>query len=163
MNKLTTRRMAAALLLLATPAVLPVGAAYALVPGSTAAVNVDKDGVALRGYDPVAYFDSGLPTPGDAKISETYEGARYFFASEEHRKAFAADPKKYVPEFGGFCAVGTSFGEKVDADPHTGKVVNGHLYVNFNAKVAGLFAKDTSGTIQRAEEKWPEVKGKAAN
>jgi len=105
----------------ATPAV-------AGVPGSTSAINVDAHGVALGGYDPVAYFDTGRPTHGVETISTSYRGARYLFASEAHRKTFLINPKQYVPEFGGFCAVGTSFGEKVDVDPETGKVVKGKLW-----------------------------------
>ena len=134
--------------------------AFAGVPGSTSSINLDAHGLALGGYDPVAYFDTGKPTHGVEKITASYEGARYLFASEAHRTAFLGDPKKYLPEFGGFCAVGTSFGEKVDIDPETGKVVNGKLYVN-NAKARALFEKDTSGTISRAEHNWPVVKDKA--
>lgn len=134
--------------------------ALAGIPGSTSAINLDAHGTALGGYDPVAYFDSGEPTPGVDSISVSYEGARYLFATEAHRKTFLGNPKKYVPEFGGFCAVGTSFGEKVDIDPKTGKVVNGKLYVNSGAKAQGIFDKDTGGTIARAEGSWPSVKDK---
>jgi YHS domain-containing protein len=134
--------------------------AFAGVPGSTSSINLDAHGLALSGYDPVAYFDTGKPTHGMETISASYEGARYLFASDAHRKSFLGDPKKYLPEFGGFCAVGTSFGEKVDIDPQTGKVVEGKLYVNSNPKAQALFDKDTSGTISRAEHNWPMVKDK---
>jgi hypothetical protein len=129
-------------------------------PGSTSSVNVDGHGLALDGYDPVAYFDTGKPTRGLETITASYDGARYLFATEAHRKTFLAEPKKYIPEFGGFCAVGASFGEKVDIDPQTGKVVEGKLYVNSSAKAQALFDKDTSGTITRAEHNWPAVKDK---
>jgi YHS domain-containing protein len=121
---------------------------------------LDAQGLALGGYDPVAYFDTGKPMHGKETIEAAYGGARYLFASEDHRKAFLRDPKKYVPEFGGFCAVGTSFGEKVDVDPETGKVVKGKLYLNNSPKAQALFDKDTSGTITRAEHNWPAVKDK---
>jgi YHS domain-containing protein len=146
--------LVALLLVLTTP--LRAG-----VPGSTSQVNVDAQGVALRGYDPVAYFDEGKPAHGSQSISTSYQGARYLFASESHRKLFLQDPKKYVPAYGGFCAVGTSFGEKVDADPETGKVVNGTLYVNYNAKTKTVFDGDTQGTISRADKNWRDVKDKA--
>lgn len=139
---------------------LAATSAFAGVPGSTSSINVDAQGVALGGYDPVAYFDSGKPTHGVDTISASYQGARYLFVSEAHRKTFLADPGKYLPEFGGFCAVGTSFGEKVDIDPETGKVVKGKLYVNSNQKAQAVFDKDTSGTISRAEHNWPMVKDK---
>lgn len=135
-------------------------AAFAGVPGSTSAINVDAQGVALGGYDPVAYFDTGRPAHGVETISASYGGARYLFASDAHRQTFLSDPKKYVPEFGGFCAVGTSFGEKVDVDPQTGKVVRGKLYLNNNPKAQAIFDKDTPGTISRAEQNWPTVKDK---
>lgn len=137
------------------------GALHAGVPGSTSPINVDPTGLALDGYDPVAYFESGKPTHGKPKIQTSYDGARYLFASEGHRKAFIKNPTKYLPEFGGFCAVGTSFGEKVDVDPETGKVVNGKLYLNNSPKVQEIFDKDPGGTISRAEKEWPTVKDKA--
>ena len=135
--------------------------ATAGVPGSQSEVNLDGKGVALRGYDPVAYFDGGKPTHGIETIFASYGGARYLFATAEHRSAFLANPTKYIPEFGGFCAVGTSFGEKVDTDPETGEVVKGKLYLNYNRKTQDLFDKDQTSTITKAESKWPTVKDKA--
>ena len=130
------------------------------VPGSKSEINLDAQGVALGGYDPVAFFDGGKPTHGIATISATYGGARYLFATEEHRRTFLKDPKTYIPEFGGFCVVGTAFGEKVDVDPETGKVVNGKLYLNNNPKALEIFNKDQSGIITKAQGNWPAVKDK---
>ncbi|MEK7454900.1 MULTISPECIES: YHS domain-containing (seleno)protein [Sphingomonadaceae] len=162
MLRLGFRPLTVALLAVAAPSVALVPAVvHATVPGSTSAVNTDENGLAMRGYDPVAYFDTGKPTKGLTSLEASFDGARYLFASEEHRKQFMADPAKYVPQFGGFCAIGTSFGEKVDADPETGRVVDGKLYVNFNEKAQALFNKDVPGTIQRAEQNWPAVKDKA--
>ena len=134
---------------------------HAGVPGSTSPINVDAGGLALSGYDPVAYFEDGKPTRGVESLSASYGGARYLFASESHRKLFLENPRKYVPEYGGFCAVGTSFGEKVDVDPETGKVVNGKLYLNNGAKALEIFNHDTLKTISRANQNWPSVKDKA--
>ena len=134
---------------------------HAGVPGSTSPVNVDAQGLALRGYDPVAFFEGGKPTPGVEKLSASYAGARYLFASESHRKLFLKNPNKYIPKYGGFCAVGTSFGEKVDVDPETGKVVKGKLYLNNGAKAQEIFDHDTPNTISRANQNWPSVKDKA--
>jgi len=133
---------------------------FAGVPGSTSAINVDEHGLALGGYDAVAYFETGKPAHGKETIVATYGGARYLFTSEAHRKTFLSDPAKYIPEFGGFCAVGTSYGEKVDVDPETGKVVKGKLYLNNSPQVAAKFDEDPLGTISRAEQNWPVVKGK---
>jgi YHS domain-containing protein len=134
---------------------------HAGVPGSTSATNTDAGGLALRGYDPVAYFSAGTPTPGISTISAVYDGAKYLFATEADKKLFMDNPRKYLPEFGGFCAVGTAYGQKVDTDPETGVVVNGKLYLNNNAKAFALFKNDTSGTIDRAEKNWPKVKDQA--
>jgi|HubBroStandDraft_1064217.scaffolds.fasta_scaffold00438_30 hypothetical protein len=138
--------------------ILPPATVQAGVPGSTSALNVDEHGVALRGYDPVAYFSSGKPTPGIETISASYGGARYLFATKAHKKRFVKNPQKYIPQFGGFCSVGTANGQKVDTDPMTGEVVNGKLYLNYNAKVSELFKQDTPGIIGRAERNWPAVK-----
>lgn len=135
--------------------------AQAGVPGSTSPINLDANGVALGGYDPVAYFEGGTPTKGKPGIYASYGGARYFFATAAHRKTFLKDPKKYIPEFGGYCVVGAAFGEKVDVDPHTGKVVNGKLYLNNNQKALEIFDKDREGTITKAQTNWPSVKDKA--
>jgi YHS domain-containing protein len=130
------------------------------VPGSTSPINVDAQGLALRGFDPVAYFGGGKPTRGMEKLSASYGGARYLFVSESHRKRFLRNPKKYLPAYGGFCAVGTSFGEKVDVDPETGKIVDGKLYLNNGPKAQEIFDHDTPNTISRANENWPTVKDK---
>jgi YHS domain-containing protein len=162
MNRRIIKPLLAALIV-SVPSVVMIAAtpAQAGITGSTAAINLDKDGLALGGYDPVAYFDSGKPTRGVATLSATFDGARYLFATAAHRKAFMRDPKKYVPEFGGFCATGTAFGEKVDVDPETGKVVNGKLYVNNGPKALMIFDQDQKGIIAKAEGNWPTVKDKA--
>jgi YHS domain-containing protein len=152
--------LATALVSVTLAAPLVTAPALAGVPGSTSSINVDEHGVALGGYDAVAYFETGHPTHGKEAIATTYGGARYLFASEAHLKTFLSNPSKYIPEFGGFCAVGTSYGEKVDVDPETGKVVKGKLYLNNNPKAAAKFDEDQQGTITRAEQNWPTVKDK---
>lgn len=135
--------------------------AMAVVPGSTAAVNTDTQNLAMHGYDAVAYFTDGQPTPGSTKFSASFGGARYQFASEANLKQFQVNPAAYAPQFGGFCAMGTSFGEKVDADPTAWQIVDGKLYLNYNAKVAKRWQEDVPGNIGRAEEKWPAIKNNA--
>jgi YHS domain-containing protein len=134
---------------------------FAGVPGSTSPINVDAHGLALRGYDPVAYFEDGKPRKGLTTFAASYGGARYLFVSESHRKLFLENPKMYLPEYGGFCAVGTSYGEKVDVDPETGKVIGGKLYLNNSPKAQAIFDHDTPNTISRANQNWPTVKDKA--
>ena len=161
MSRMFGKLLAPALLLAAVPSGFIFAAAQAGVPGSTGAVNVDAQGVGLGGFDPVAYFDTGKPTHGMPALSTTYGGATYFFATAAHRAAFLRDPVKYIPEFGGYCVVGASFGKKVDVDPQTGKVVNGKLYLNNSQRALEIFDKDQGGTIARAQTNWPEVKDEA--
>ena len=153
--------LAALVLAAAQTSLLAMMPAAAGVPGSHSPVDVDAHGIAMGGYDPVAYIDGGKPTHGIATIFASHDGARYLFASVEHRSEFLKNPQKYLPEFGGFCAIGTAFGEKVDGDPKTGEVVNGKLYLNYNTKALDLFNKDQSGTITKANANWPAVKDKA--
>lgn len=149
------------LLATALAAVLGAGVAMpvlALDPASASAVNVNGEGVAANGYDVVAYFTEGKPTPGSAAYTVEFDGAIYRFASAEHRDAFAADPAKYAPQFGGFCAVGASFGKKVDNDPTQWSVLDGKLYLNSGAQAQTLWLQDQAGTAAKAAATWPGIK-----
>ena len=117
----------------------------------------EVDGLALRGYDPVAYIEVGQPTMGLPALSHTYKGSTFRFASEANLKKFVADPEKYAPQFGGFCALGTANGYKVKTEPDAFKVVDGKLYLNYNRKVLELWTQDQAGYISRANKNWPEV------
>ena len=96
------KRLLAALLV-----VIPV--AYAMAQ-SKSLLNLDKAGVAIQGYDPVAFFIDGKPVKGKPELVVRHNGASYYFASREHREQFKADPAKYEPAFGGYCAYGVSRG-----------------------------------------------------
>ncbi len=117
----------------------------------------ETDGIAVKGYDPVAYFTDNKPVKGSAAHTYVYEGVTYRFASAAHRKLFAKDPAKYVPEFGGFCAYGTAGGHKVDVDPAAFTIVDGKLYINYDLDVMATWRKDEPGYIHKAEENWPAV------
>jgi YHS domain-containing protein len=142
-------------------AVVAANMVQAGVPGSTSPINLDERGVALAGYDPVAYFEGGAPEKGTPRIAASHGGARYLFATVAHKRAFLKNPRKYVPEFGGYCVIGAAYGEKVDVDPETGKVVHGKLYLNNSKKVLEMFNQDREGTISKAQSNWPSVKDKA--
>jgi YHS domain-containing protein len=120
------------------------------------AVNEDH-GVAIKGYDPVAYFTDNKPVKGSKAHSFVYEGVTYEFASAAHRKLFVADPEKYTPQFGGFCAYGTATGHKAVIDPAAFTIVDGKLYLNYNTKVRDVWQKDEPGYINKAKEAWPTV------
>ena len=124
-------------------------------------LNLDKSGIAIRGYDPVAYFTAGKPTLGDAKFSATQDGATYHFASAANRDAFLKEPAKYAPAFGGFCAMGASLEKKFDGDPGLWKIVDGKLYLNVSADAQKAWEKDVPGNISKADRNWPAIKDKA--
>jgi YHS domain-containing protein len=119
-------------------------------------VNV-QDGVAIKGYDPVAYFTDNKPVKGVAAYTADYDGATFEFASEEHRRLFVAMPDKYAPQFGGFCAYGTAAGHKADVDPAAFSIVGGKLYLNYSTEVKATWAQDIPGYLRKAEEAWPAV------
>ncbi|MBI4964498.1 MAG: hypothetical protein HY913_14565 [Desulfomonile tiedjei] len=121
-------------------------------------VNVaGASGIALSGYDPVAFFTDKKPMYGDPAISATHDGAMYLFASKEHKAAFEADPQKYVPQYGGYCAFGVAKGHLFPVDISTWQIRDGKLYLNFNQAVLDLFNKDLKGYIADAEKNWPDL------
>lgn len=122
------------------------------------AVNVDDAGVALKGYDAVAYHTNTAPTLGSSSFTATHDGATYRFASAANRDTFVADPAKYVPAYGGYCAVGVAFGKKFDIDPTAFRVVDGTLYLNKDPSVQRLWLRDVPGNITKANERWTDVK-----
>ena len=149
-------------LIMTVPA-LGLGPVLAFDPTSPAPVNVEKSGVGLKGYDPVGYFNAGQPVEGDPTITVVHDGTLYAFESEANRDAFVVDPERYLPAYGGFCALGMSFGKKVDIDPNAWKIVDGKLYVQANSRAAELWQKDVSGNISKADGTWPVVMNKAPN
>ncbi|MFG1260955.1 YHS domain-containing (seleno)protein [Xanthobacter flavus] len=125
---------------------------------ATVELNVDQTGLMLQGYDPVAYFTDAKPVKGSEQISAEYQGGRYNFASAAHKDLFVKHPAKYVPAFGGFCAMGTVFDKKLEGDPTLWRVVDGRLYLNVNADVAKKWAQDVPGNIAKANVEWPKIK-----
>ncbi len=141
-------------------------AAVMMTAGATAMaapvdVNVDADGVAIHGYDPVAYFTANEPVQGDAALSTTHEGAVYHFSNEANREAFLADPTAYVPQYGGFCAYGLTVSRKFDTDPTAWHIEDGKLYLNLNHKVQSIWREDIAGYVDTADGNWPGVLGKS--
>jgi YHS domain-containing protein len=117
----------------------------------------EKDGVALRGYDPVAYLKDGKPVKGSAEHKAEFKGSTFYFASTANRDAFAADPERYAPQYGGFCAFGTAGGYKAAIDPAAFTIVDGKLYLNYNRAVQRQWSADIPGFIAKADRNWPEV------
>jgi len=135
--------------------------AFAYDTASASSINVETGAVILHGYDPVAYFSVGAPTMGSTQFTTTHGGATYRFASKANLKAFQADPERYVPQFGGFCAMGAALGKKLDVDPTQFKVVDGKLYLNVNADVFKKWSENIPENIAAANANWPAIKDKA--
>jgi YHS domain-containing protein len=123
-------------------------------------VNKTWRGLAIKGYDPVAYFTDAKAVEGDAKFTFEWEGAKWRFASAEHRDAFSEDPGRYAPQFGGYCAWAVSQNYTADIDPEAWKIVDGKLYLNYNKEVQQTWEKDTPGNITKGEANWPKLKDK---
>jgi YHS domain-containing protein len=123
-------------------------------------VNVDAEGVAIKGYDPVAYHLEGRPVPGSKEFEYAWMGAKWRFSSAENRGLFESDPEKYAPRYGGYCAYAVSQGKTADIDPGAWSIIEGRLYLNLNKEVQELWSKDPRGYIEKADRNWPGIRGK---
>lgn len=132
-----------------------------LVPGTASAAE-DKIyqsyfGTAIDGTDPVSYFTEGRPVEGSSKYTHEWNGATWRFASEENRALFAANPEKYAPQYGGYCAWAVSQGYTASTEPEHWSIVDGKLYLNYSADVQARWVKDKPGFIAKADANWPKV------
>jgi YHS domain-containing protein len=139
--------------LLAFSPLLVTAQAAAEPPVYTSALS----NVALQGYDATAYFKLGTPTKGSKDFTATYQGATFQFASKANRDAFAANPAKYAPQYGGYCAWAVSQGYHAKGDARNWRIVDGKLYLNYNAKVQADWERDAAGFIAKAETQWPLI------
>lgn len=122
------------------------------------AVNTDKSGVAISGYDPVAYFSQTKALKGSPQITASHAEATYQFTSQANRDAFLANPDRYAPVYGGYCAYGVANGHKVNVDPEAFRVVDGRLYLNYSKGVQQKWLADVHGNIAKAEANWPKLR-----
>ena len=126
--------------------------------GQTApAIYTTKANLALSGYDAVSYFKDGKPVEGKPEFSYKWMDATWRFSSAENRDAFKTEPEKYAPQYGGYCAFGTSQGHLVPGDPQAWKVVDDRLYLNYNKDVQKFWLQDVPGNIQKADENYPKL------
>ena len=127
-------------------------AAFPLV-SSMASAATDTP-LAIQGYDPVAYFTDGKPTRGTPEYEYQWDEHRYRFASAEHRDLFKADPVRYAPQFGNYCAMALALGKVVVANPEHWMVSGNKLYVFGSPAPKGpeLFQKDLAGNISKAHQ-----------
>jgi YHS domain-containing protein len=137
--------------------VLLLATAVSVTAQTKKLINVDKNGIAIKGYDPVAFFTQNKPVIGKAEFESKYNGARYLFASAEDKAAFDANPAKYEPQFGGFCAFAVSRGHTAPIEVEAFQIVNGRLLMQYDLTVRKDFQKDTEGNLKKADENWPGV------
>jgi YHS domain-containing protein len=138
-----------------TSLALAAFAAAGLALAAVDPVNTDRKGVALHGYDAVSYFEEDGPEKGSPQFSYSYGGATWLFSSAENRKRFAENEGMYMPQFGGYCAKAVSENDTADVDPLAYKVVDGKLYLNYDARIQKVWEKDIPGRIAKAEKYWP--------
>jgi len=149
-----TRAIASILIVLLT-------ATFAVQPGmagEATRVNKGSDNVAIKGYDPVAYFTKGQPMKGRPDMAYSWNGANWHFADESHRDMFAGSPERYAPQFGGFCSMALTRGEIKTIDPEAWRVIDGKLYLSFSKRGRGKFGEDTHANIKKAEESWENIR-----
>lgn len=128
------------------------------VRGVAQAAAPVTDRIALKGYDPVAYFTLKTPTPGVAEYDYVYDGARYYFATARHRDLFKANPEKYAPQFGGNCANNMSNGQRRESDPTVWVIIGDKLYVFAGAAGADRFRQDAQTAALKAAANWKMLK-----
>ena len=129
----------------AVPAVASVPAVYA------------EDGIAVDGTDVVAYFTQGAPVAGDPAIVYDWNGVTWRFASIENRDAFAADPTRFAPQYGGYCAWAVSEGYTASTTPEAWRIVDDKLYLNYSRRIQRRWEKDIPGRITSGDAQWPRL------
>jgi len=140
-----------------------VGIAHAAEPINTFGTgggyfsDPPRTGIAIRGYDTVAYFTDSKAVPGKDEFTTEWMGAKWKFASQEHLDKFKAEPAKYAPQYGGYCAYGIAKDNVVKVEPDQFTVVDGKLYLNYDADINKKWRADQAGYIKQADAKFPSV------
>ncbi len=131
---------------------LAAGRALAIDPVFT------KSGLAIRGYDPVAYFAESKPVKGKAEFTHKHMGAVWQFASAANRDAFAAEPDRFAPQYGGYCAWAVAQGYTASIDPDAWRIEGGKLYLNYSKSVQRRWERDIPGNNAKGDTNWPGIK-----
>jgi hypothetical protein len=116
-------------------------------------------GLAIRGYDPVAYFADGKPTEGSSEFTAERRGATWRFVSAEHRDRFVANPLDHAPQYGGYCAWAVANDYTASSDPEAWRIVDGKLYLNYDRGIQSKWEKDIPANIEKADSNWPTLVG----
>lgn len=120
----------------------------------TAADEAGGKDIAIRGYDPVAYFKPGEAKKGDPSHSCSWHNLTWHFQSEEHRQFFQGNPEKFVPQYNGYCAWAMTEARKAETDPEVWKIVNGKLYLSCSNAAYEKWSRDIPGNIRKADANW---------
>jgi len=147
-------------LLIAGSLVLVIALAFFFYLNSGKAEIFIKDGAAINGYDPVAYFTEQKPVKGSKDFSYNYKKATWHFSSQQNMDLFKANPDKYAPKYGGYCAYGLSNGYKAPTEADAWSIVDEKLYLNYNTEVREEWNKEQKQRIINADQNWPVVKTK---
>ena len=151
-NSLKTSAIAA---VIALSSVLPVYAADE--HNVSSGVTTSGKPLGLQGIDAVALSTLYAVAEGKADHTVVAEGVAYYFASAESAQEFEAQPEKYLPQFGGFCAFAVALGKKFDGDPNYADIVDGKLYLFVNAEIFAEYRKDSKAIIAKAHNTWPKI------
>lgn len=130
-----------------------------LVTGTNGMAAGPSPGLAIKGYDTVAYFKLGKAMTGSSSFTHEWHGLVWQFSSKEHRDLFAASPEKYAPQYDGWCAWAMTESRLAVTDPEVWKIVNGKLYLNCSREAYEKWARDIPGHIKKADEIWPKLRG----
>jgi len=122
--------------------------------GGTALGKSPVDDPAIKGYDAVAYFKIGKALKGNASFTFRWHDMTWYFATQENRDLFAADPEKYAPQYDGFCAWAMAEARKAQTDPEVWEIVNGKLYLNCSRAAYEKWRRDIPGNIKKADKNW---------
>jgi YHS domain-containing protein len=130
-------------------------------PLNTKQFNLERSGLAIQGYDPVAYFANNKAIEGEREFATVHNGATYYFATAKNRETFKANPSKYEPQYGGWCAYAMgATGEKVEVDPETFKILDGELYLFYNKFFNNTLPKwngDEAKLKSAADKNWTKI------
>lgn len=118
----------------------------------------EEKGIALAGYDVVAFFQDGKAIKGSREFSTEWKKSLWYFNNDKNLKSFQADPERFVPQYGGYCAYGAAEGHKAATQADTWTIIDNKLYFNYNRKVKELWMKDTPGYIKSADRNWEKIK-----
>ena len=124
-------------------------------------ITLTGNPLGLHGVDPVSMFKADAPKIGDAVYTSMVDGVDYYFATEAAQKAFEADPAAFLPQYGGFCALGVSLGKKLDGDVRYADIVDGKLYLFVNDAIFAKYLENKETVLAQAAEQWPTIRNTA--